>query len=707
MAQAAAATLAPQAAYDAALSAEQFVWLIGSLCRLHRLPFDGALLLQQFPPPHDRAQLFEALRAFGFRVGLTSLAGKKLNDVPLPLIAFLRPIAAEGEAGWRAAPGLVLRQKGDRILYIEAGSEAPRTRLLRHFEEFFEPEVILVAHGGAAEEAPRGFDEAKKPFGFHWFLPALAKHRTIWRDVLIASLALQLVGLATPLFTQVVIDKVIVHHTESTLIAVGAGLSMFLVFSALMGWMRQYLVIHTGNRVDAVLGSEVLAHLFRLPLPYFEHRATGVTVARLQGVETIREFVTGAAVAFLLDAPFLVLFLAVMFWYSWQLSLIAVGVLVVIVTLSAFVTPLLRERLNRQFMLGARNQAFLTEYVAGAETVKALQFEPSLERRYGDYLAGYLAAGFSTRNLANSYNTLVTALEQAMTIGILVAGALLVMRGDGFTIGMLVAFQMFASRMAQPMLRIAGLWQEFQQANIAVKRLGDIMDAPAEPYSLSPSRATVVKAGAIDVRNLAFRYSERHPELFSDLSFSIDPGTLVVVSGPSGCGKSTLAKLLLGFYQPTGGRILLDGRDIQQLSANELRATFGVVPQETTLFSGTVYDNLAMASPHAGFDEIVEACKQAEIHEVIEGLPQGYRTLLGEHGVGLSGGQKQRLAIARALLKRPRVLIFDEATSGLDAETAESFAKTVNRLERGVTVVFIAHQLPRELKVDRVVKIQA
>ena len=703
MAQAAAVSLPAQAARGAALSAEQFVWLIGSLCRLHQLPFDGALLLQQFPPPHDRAQLFAALRAFGFRVGLASLTGGKLADAPLPLIAFLRPIATDGEAGWRPAPGLILRQKGDRILYIEADSEAPRTRLLRNFEEFFEPEVILVAHAGAAEEAPRGFEEEKRPFGFRWFLPELAKHRGIWRDVLIASFALQLVGLATPLFTQVVIDKVIVHHTESTLIAVGAGLSIFLVFSALMGWMRQYLVIHTGNRVDAVLGSQVLAHLFKLPLAYFEHRQTGVTVARLQGVETIREFITGAAVAFLLDAPFLVLFLGVMFWYSWQLSLIAVSVLAVIAVLSAFVTPVLRERLNRQFMLGARNQAFLTEYVAGAETVKALQFEPSLERRYGDYLAGYLAAGFSTRTLANTYNTLVSALEQAMTIGILVAGALLVMKGDGFTIGMLVAFQMFASRMAQPMLRIAGLWQEFQQANIAVKRLGDIMDAPAEPYAVAPSRASEAKAGAIDVRNLAFRYSQRHPYLYTDLSFSIEPGSLVVVTGPSGCGKSTLAKLMLGFYQATDGRILLDGRDVQQLSANELRAAFGVVPQETVLFSGSVYDNLAMASPHAGFEEIVEACKQAEIHEVIEALPQGYRTLLGEHGVGLSGGQKQRLAIARALLKRPRVLIFDEATSGLDAETAESFAKTVNRLRGEVTVVFIAHRLPRGLEVDAVV----
>jgi len=242
-----AAAVAPQGidardardARDAALSAEQFVWLIGSLCELHRVPFDGALLLQQFPPPHDRAQLVDAVRAFGFRVGPTSLAGRTLNGVPLPLVAFLRPIAAEGEAARSAAPGLILRHKGERILYVEAGNEAPRTHLVRNFHEFFEPEVILLSHEGATEESVRGFEEEKKPFGFRWFLPELAKHRAIWRDVLIASLALQLVGLATPLFTQVVIDKVVVHHTESTLIAVAVGLSMFLVFSAVMSWARQ------------------------------------------------------------------------------------------------------------------------------------------------------------------------------------------------------------------------------------------------------------------------------------------------------------------------------------------------------------------------------------------------------------------------------------------------------------------------------------
>jgi subfamily B ATP-binding cassette protein HlyB/CyaB len=438
-------------------------------------------------------------------------------------------------------------------------------------------------------------------------------------------------------------------------------------------------------------------------MPFFAHRPTGVLVARLQGVEAIREFLSGAAVSLLLDLPFVLIFLAVMFWYSSQLTLIATAVLVLIAALSLAVAPLLRARLNRQFLLGARNQAFLTEYLAGIETVKSLQMEPVLEAHYGDYLAAYLASGFSTRKLGNTYHVLANALEQTMTLAILVVGALLVMRADGFTVGMLVAFQMFTARLSQPVLRLVGLWQEFQNAAIAVRRLGDVMDMPEEPHTLVPAR-TGGGPGTIEVEDLAFRYACERPYLFRDLNLVLAPGKLTAVMGPSGSGKSTLAKLLQGFYLPTEGRIKLDGRDIRHLPANELRSHFGVVPQETVLFSGTLYDNLILANPNAGFDEVVQACKLAEIHDVIEQLPQGYRTEIGEHGVGLSGGQKQRIAIARALLKRPKILIFDEATSSLDSQTAEAFARTINRLKGKVTVLFIGHQLPRVLQVDHLVR---
>jgi subfamily B ATP-binding cassette protein HlyB/CyaB len=501
-----------------------------------------------------------------------------------------------------------------------------------------------------------------------------------------------------------VIDKVVVHQTQSTLIAIAVGLAMFLIFNAVMTWLRQYFLIHTGNRVDAVLGSQVFRHILRLYLPYFEHRPTGVLVARVHAVETIRDFLAGAAVSLLLDLPFLAIFVAVMFFYSWQLTLIALGMLGLVAALSFGVTPTFRARLNRQFLLGARNQAFLTEYVSGIETVKSLQMEPRLEERYDEIIANYLDSSFATRTLSNSYNVAANALEQAMTLGILCVGALLVMRNDGFTIGMLVAFQMFASRMSQPMLRLAGLWQEFQQANIAMKRLGDIMDAPVEPYALVPSRAGDTK-GEIAIHDLGFRYSPEQPWLFRGLELSLKPGKLTVLTGPSGSGKSTLSKLLLGFYQPEEGRIEIDGRDLRHFSANELRQNFGIVPQETYLFSGSIYENLIAANPNAGFPDVVQAARIAEIHDVIEKLPKGYNTEIGEHGIGLSGGQKQRLAIARAVLKRPKILIFDEATSSLDQATAEQFAQTVNQLKGRVTTLFIAHQVPKGLQVDDVIRL--
>ena len=711
----------------------EVLWLLGSLSGFYRLPFDATLIAQQFPPPYTIATLHEAARSLGLKTGEISIAELNWQKLPLPAIAFLRPVpmplAANDEhpiastalivaeaidtpvasAPAPSLPVLLLKLDGNKLLYFRAGSSTPEHISVAEAAQHFEPDLILVAleastapTPGEAEQIP-GFVAEKKEFGFKWFLPELLKHKTIWRDVLLASLAIQLVGLATPLFTQVIVDKVVVHQSNSTLIVLGVALVMFMLFTSGMTWLRQHLVLHTGNRIDAVLGSQVFHHLLRLPLPYFEQRPTGTLVARLHGVETIREFVSSAAVTLVLDFPFLLIFLAVMFAYSWQLSLIAVGLLGLIAFISFLVTPVFRDKLNRQFMLGARNQAFLTEYLAGMGTVKSLQMEPDIDKKYGDLLAQYLAAGFGTKQVGNTYNVIANGLEQVMTLSILIVGALLVMQNEGFTVGMLVAFQMFAGRMSQPMLRLVGLWQEFQQANIAVKRLGDILDMPQEPHALIPSREdSASQKGQLDLIDLAFRYSDHHPWLYRNLNMRFKPGHLTVLMGPSGCGKSTLAKLLLGFYQPSDGLIQLDGKDIRHLAANELRATFGVVPQDTVLFSGTLYDNLVMAHPHASFEDVIEACKAAEIHEMIEKLPDGYQTEIGERGTGLSGGQKQRIAIARALLKKPKILIFDEAVSNLDQQTAEHFAKTINKLKGKVTMLFITHQIPRGLQVDEV-----
>jgi subfamily B ATP-binding cassette protein HlyB/CyaB len=683
-----------------------FVRLLASLCQLHRIPFDADLVIRQNPPPHTLTQLLKALGDMGLKTQTARFDVRSCKRMVLPFIAFEKAVSFEPHPA-STDLALIVQSDGEQVAYFSAGTDQPHSVSVDEFLAHYEPDVITIERT-IPEPAEEGADLnpglKRQPFGFKWFMSELLKHKTIWRDVLLASLAIQLLGLGMPLFSQVVIDKVVVHQTLSTLQVVGVGMFIFMMFSAGMGWIRQQLILHTGNRVDAALGTSVFRHLLRLPHLYFQNRPTGTLIARLHGIETIRDFITGAAVSLILDLPFMVVFLAVMFFYSWQLTLIAVALIALLAGLSFAITPILSKRLNKQFMLGARNQSFLTEYMSGMETVKALQMEPQLETRYGDYLAGYLGANYQTRSLANTYQTVSNLLEQFQTLAILVVGALLVMNNDGFTIGMLVAFQMFSSRLSQPVLRLTGLYQEFQQASIAVKRLGDLMDCPPEPHTLIPTRRTQVE-GRIEITGLGFRYADTQPWLYRGLNLIIPPGKTVALMGPSGCGKSTLSKLLLGFLMPAEGIIKIDGVDTRFLSANELRNSFGVVPQETILFSGTVYDNLIAAAPHASFEDVETVCRMAEIHDHIQSLSQGYQTEIGEKGAGLSGGQKQRIAIARALLKRPKILIFDEATSNLDPITAEAFAKTINQLKGQATMIFITHQLPKALQVDGLVQL--
>ncbi len=751
------------------LTVEAFIWATGALCQLNRIPLDIALLIKQYPPPYGIVQLQQALQQFGLSNRRKLYGLKQLPQASMPCLAILNPVSnsqtdnvvtstsnttnpnfdpnvssvKQSSTPTSTLPpdapvvpscdiALILKRDDQRLLVLHPGQAEPVTISIndQDFNDRITGDFLMVRKAEEAVTDEDGITQgnnsqgsqaktnassrnstnqaSSKEFGFRWFIPELLKYKKIWSEVLLASLAIQLVGLAVPICTQIVIDKVVVHHTTSTLVVIGVALFIFLVFSAVMGWVRQYLVLHTGNRIDATLGHKVFSHLLDLPVRYYNHRPTGVIIARVHGVETIREFLAGGLVTLLLDLPFLIVFLAIMFWYSWQLSLIAVACLALISILSFFLTPIIRAKLNHQFMLGARNQAFLTEYVSGMETVKSLQMEPQLKQIFGNYLSTYLNASFDSRKLSITYNTAASTLDQLQTLAILCVGAWLVMHNTSFTIGMLVAFQMFSGRLSQPVMRLVGLWQEFQQADIAVKRLGDVMNAPAEPMTLIPTRANVSQTTSITVDSLGFRYTDPKndtdlPWLYRYLSFNIQAGHCVVVMGPSGCGKSTLAKLLLGFYQPQEGTIKLNGQDIKYLAANELRNHFGVVPQETVLFSGTIYDNLILANPHASFEQIIHACQLAEIHQAIEKLPQGYQTTVGEHGAGLSGGQKQRIAIARALLKQPKVLIFDEAVSNLDPQTAEHFAQTVNKLKGKVTILFITHQLPKGLQVDEAV----
>ena len=696
------------------LHRDDFIWLLGSLCNIHRLPFDARLVLSQYPPPYSTEKIEQAAKALGLEHKSVSVGAKTLLEtLPTPFVVFSRELI-DGRSGENAdatddpklTPGmatLVVRVDAEKMLLFKSGSQTPVTADIATFRQQY-LETAFLFHPKIKDVKDDDRPEDSRFFGFQWFLPEVIKHKRIWRDVLVASLVIQLIALVTPLCTQTIIDKVVVHQTVNTLYVIAFALVVFMLFTAILSWVRQYLVIHTGNRIDAALGAAVFSRLFRLPTRYFETRPTGVIAARLHGIESIREFITGAGVTLILDLPFLLIFMGIMFYYSVQLTLITLGIIAIIATMSFFMAPLFQERLNQQFMLGARNQAFLTEYVAGIETVKSLQMEPQLINRYSEYLSTYLDTSFKTKQLGNTYNTIANALEQCMTILILCVGAWQVMNRPDFTIGMLVAFQMFSGRVSQPMLRIVGLWQNFQQTQIAVRRLADIMNAPVEPYSVVPQTQSDAR-GEIEFRDVSFRYREDLPFLYQGLNLRIPSGECAVLMGPSGCGKSTLAKLLQGFYLPTSGIIQIDGKDHRYLAANELRSYFGVVPQETLLFSGTIYENLILANPHATFDMVVQSCKFAEIHAVIEQLPQGYQTEIGERGSGLSGGQRQRLAIARALLKRPRVLVFDEATSNLDNDTAEQFARTVNTLRGKVTLIFIAHQLPKALYVDHMVKL--
>ncbi len=686
---------APSRAEDVAIDPADALWLLSSFAALHQTSCDLQSLARECVGTISIGTLTRLGDQLGLDVSHASIdAAQFAHRVPLVVQI----------AGAVSPWAIVLAVDRCHVTVIHRGDAQPTTVALAEFSQQLSGSALLMRAKAQPTSDPDSVASRRERFGFGWFVPELLKYKPIWRDVLVASLVLQAIALAFPLFTQVVIDKVVVHRTQSTLVAIGVGMAVFVLFTGLLSWVRQYLILHTGNRVDAALGTRVFGHLVRLPAAYFQHRPTGIVAARLQGIETIREFISSAAVTVLLDLPFLLLFVAVMFWYSVTLTLVVLAVLAVIVGASALVAPLFQRRLNEQFLRGAASQAFTTEYIAAMETVKSLQLEPQADRRYGELLGAALAASFRTRQLANTYATLANTLEQGMTLLILVIGAYTVMTSASFTVGMLVAFQMFSQRISQPVLRLVGLWQQFHQARIAVARLGDVMNAPAEPYSLSQARAGN-GAGIVDVENLSFRYADNLPLLYDGFSFKTQPGHLVAIMGPSGAGKSTLAKLLQGFYQPSGGSIRIDGTDIRYLAANQLRSHFGIVPQDTTLFAGTILDNLKLASPHASFEQVVAAARMAEIHSVIEALPNGYQTMIGERGAGLSGGQRQRIAIARALLKGPKILVFDEATSSLDGPTAEQLGRTISALRGRVTILFIAHVLPKSLQIDQIVRL--
>lgn len=546
----------------------------------------------------------------------------------------------------------------------------------------------------------------KRPFDISWFIPAIVKYRKPLRDVLIGSFFLQLFGLASPIFFQLVIDKVLVHQSMTTLEVLAIGLGTILVFETVLSALRTWLFAHTTNRVDAELSAALFRHLVALPLSYFEARRVGDSVARVRELESIRNFLTSNAVTVVIDLFFTIIFFIVMYLYSPMLTLIVALTVPIYAVISMVITPPLRARLDEKFKRGAENQAFLVETVTGIGTLKAMAVEPRMRDRWEKQFAGYIKTGFDVTVLSNWGSHAIQLVSKLTTVAILFFGAKAVIAGD-LTVGSLVAFNMLSGRVAQPILRLSQLWQDFQQVRISVDRLGDILNSPAEPEH-NPNRASLPPIkGQIEFDKVRFRYRPDAPEALRGVSLTIKAGEMLGIVGPSGSGKSTLTKLVQRLYVPEQGRVLVDGTDLALVDPAWLRRQVGVVLQENILFNRTVRENIALSNPTMSMERVIAAAELAGAHEFILSLSHGYDTIIEERGANLSGGQRQRLAIARALITNPAILILDEATSALDAESEEIIQTNLAKIAEGRTVLIIAHRLSAVRASDRIITVEA
>lgn len=630
--------------------------------------------------------LVRLARREGVRARALKLDWTALPEMPLPGII-------EGRNGFfvlgRASPTEALVQdpvSGDLRRLTE-----------EELEDEFTGRLMLMTTREAVAGPTRKFDVS-------WFIPALVRYRRLLGEVFLASLFIQILGLVSPIFFQVVIDKVLVNKSLGTLEVLAIGLVAVFVFETLMTGLRQYLFAHTTSRVDVELGARLFRHLQSLPMSYFSSRRVGDTVARARELETIRDFLTSNSVTVVLDLLFTIIFLAVMYLYSPALLLIVLISIPFYILISLSVLPGLRRRVDEKFRRHAENQSFLVESVTAIETLKSLAVEPQMQNRWERQLAGYVGSGFSAAMLANWGSQAIQLVSKLTTVAILFFGAKLVISGD-LTVGMLVAFNMLAGRVSQPVLRLAQLAQDFQQARLAVDRLGDILNAPSEPTSTSRSALPEIQ-GTVRLDQVRFRYRSDGPEVLRGISLQVAPGEMLGVVGPSGSGKSTMTKLVQRLHVPDQGRILIDGVDLSLVDPSWLRRQIGVVLQENILFNRSVRENIALADPSWPMERVIAAAELAGAHEFILELPEGYDTRIDERGANLSGGQRQRIAIARALIGDPRILILDEATSALDAESEEIVQANLREIARGRTVIIIAHRLSAVRQCHRIVTIE-
>ena len=613
---------------------------------------------------------------------------KRVAAVPLPAIISLK----DGQFAFLAS-----RHADGRLRIGFPLDKSFRDVTVDGLGEIWDGGVILVARRFAGSGAD------PRTFGFRWFFHSIWRYRRPLSHVIVASLFIQVFGLVTPLFFQVVIDKVLVHNALSTLTVIAIGLGAVGIFEVSLQFLRSYALSHTTNRIDVELGSRLFDHLLRLPLAYFETRAAGQTVARVRELETIRSFLTGQALTSVLDILFVGIFIAVLFMYSAILTLIVLLSIPVYLLIAILIRPLLREKTKERFNTGAASQQFLVESIVGIQTLKAAAVEPLLQVQWEEKLAAYVKTSFQALVLSSIGQNLIQFVSKASTVLVLFFGAQAVIHGD-MTVGALIAFNMIMNQVTAPIMRLSQLWQDFQQTHISVERLGDILNAAPESQRLGQAHLPPAQ-GAIKISELVFRYTFGGPETLSGINLEIPAGQIVGIVGPSGSGKSTLTKLIQRLYRPERGQIYIDGIDIGQVDTAWLRRQIGVVLQENTLFNRTVHENIALANPGMSRGNVIGVARLAGAHEFISKLPLGYDTVIEERGANLSGGQRQRIAIARSLATQPRILIFDEATSALDYESELIIQNNMRQIVRGRTVIIIAHRLAAVRICDRIVAI--
>ena len=656
------------------------------LARFHGVAAEPAQLSHEHMPPSGRFGVDEILlaaRQLKLEAKRADANLARLDATPLPAIAQ----GVDGEFF------IIARVDGERVLIQDPAVGRP---------EIISREVLAARCSGTLilMRSTAFLAAQSARFDFSWFIPAVIKYRKLLLEVLAVSFVLQIFALITPLFFQVVTDKVLVHRGLSTLDVISVGLLVVVVFEVVLTGLRTYVFAHTTSRIDVELGARLFRHLLNLPLAYFRARRVGDSIARVMELEHIRQFLTGNALTLVLDLVFSTVFIAVMFYYSVPLTLVVLASLPCYALLCVLTAPVLRARLEEKFNRSAENQAFLVETVSGIETVKSMAVEPQWFRHWDNQLAGYIHAGFRTASLHAVASSGISLIGKLVTVIVLWMGARLVIDGK-LSIGQLIAFNMLAAQVATPVMRLAQLWTDFQQTGISMARLADILDTPVEA---SNQRSPLpVLRGDITLDQVRFRYRPDAPEVLREVSLTIQAGEIIGVVGRSGSGKSTLAALLQRLHVPESGRVLVDGIDLALIEPSSLRRQIGVVLQENVLFNRSIRANIALADPGSPLDDVVAAAKLAGAHDFITELPEGYDTPVGEHGSTLSGGQRQRIAIARALISNPRILIFDEATSALDYESERIIQRNMQAICKGRTVIVIAHRLSAVRDANRII----